>query len=53
MPGCGCGRVPHVCSRNIMIMIRMHRMHRESVQAPAASRQVQPSQREGQGFESP
>ena len=30
MPRCGCGRVPPVCSRSIMIMIRMHAMHRES-----------------------
>ncbi len=27
---CRCGRVPHVCPRNVMTMIRMHTMHRES-----------------------
>jgi hypothetical protein len=28
-PSGRCGRVPHVCPRNIMTMIRMHTMHRE------------------------
>ena len=42
-----------VCPRRIMTMIRMHTMHREASSARAARRQAQPSQREGQGFESP
>jgi hypothetical protein len=42
-----------MCARNIMPMIRMHTMHRESPATRAAPRQAQPSQREGQGFESP
>jgi hypothetical protein len=32
---------------------QMHTMHREASSARAARRQAQPSQREGQGFESP
>jgi hypothetical protein len=52
-PSCRCGRVPHVCPRNITTMIRMHTMHRESPAMRVALRQAQPSQREGQGFESP
>ena len=52
-PSCRCGRVPHVCPRNIMTIIRMHTMHREASSTRAAPRQAQPSQREGQGFESP
>ncbi len=48
-----CGRVPHVCPVNIKTMIRMHTMHRKSPAARAVPGQAQPSQREGQGFESP
>ena len=51
--GCRCGHVPRVCPRNITTMIRMHTMHRGWAATRAASRQAQPSQREGQGFESP
>ena len=52
-PSCRYGRVPHVCPGNIKTMIRMHTMHRKSPAARAVPGQAQPSQREGQGFESP
>jgi hypothetical protein len=45
-PSCRCGRVPHVCPRNIMTMIRTHIMHQEASSTRAALRQAQPSQRE-------
>jgi len=52
-PAVDADRVPHVCPRYIMTMIRMHIMHQESPATRAVLRQAQPSQREGQGFESP
>jgi hypothetical protein len=42
------GRVPHVCPRNITIMIRMHTMHVGRPQRAQRPAPAQPSQREGQ-----
>jgi hypothetical protein len=47
-PAVDADRVPHVCPRYIMTMIRMHIMHQESPATRAVLRQAQPSQREGQ-----